>query len=182
MSPEYATKVIMKHYKHPVKKQKIPPFQLRSMMVAYDTNGAITKNRVYGIKVKANDAQLMMEILKESTNPGNFIPFQLRRINEAAYQNLLTIMWIKVLMFGQLYIVKYMSEGAQFTLVDKSRTELLVEHVMHSPIQKQTQILVIKKEFHSKREQTKAAMIQWTQDLDTDYTIEFETYQRFLTL
>jgi DNA primase len=31
------------------------------------------------------------------------------------------------------------------------------------------------KEFHSKREQLKAAMSQWTQDLDPDNTREFQT-------
>jgi hypothetical protein len=36
-------------------------------------------------------------------------------------------------------------------------------------------VLVPQKEFHSKREQLKVAMTQWTQDLDPDDIREFET-------
>jgi hypothetical protein len=81
VSPEYATKVIMKQLKQPIKKQKIPPFRLRSMSVAYNKNGVIIKARVYGIEVKSNDTRLMTKILKENTSPGHFIPFQMCRIN-----------------------------------------------------------------------------------------------------
>jgi hypothetical protein len=55
MSPKYATKVIMKQLKQPIKKQKTPPFRLRSMSVAYNKNGVNIKARVYGIEVKTND-------------------------------------------------------------------------------------------------------------------------------
>jgi hypothetical protein len=114
-TPEYATKVIMKQLKQPVKKQKTSPFRLRSMSVAYNNNGVILKARVYGIEVKTNDTQLMTEILKENTSPGNFIPFQMRRINEIAYQKAINYARDKSMNIWTI-VINYMSEGAQSRL------------------------------------------------------------------
>jgi hypothetical protein len=125
----------MKQLKQPIKKQKTPPFRLRSMSVAYNNNGVIIKARVYGIEVKTNDTQLMSEILKENTCPGNSIPFQMRRINEIAYQKAIKHVRDKRMNIWTI-VVKYMSKGAQFKLEDRIKTELQAECVIYNPLQK----------------------------------------------
>jgi hypothetical protein len=98
------------------------------MMVACDNNRAISKSSVNGIEVKANEAELMMEILKENTNSGNFIPFQLRRINKTAYHKAINYVMDKSVNIWTI-VIKYMSEGPQFKLKDRTPSELQVDHV-----------------------------------------------------
>jgi hypothetical protein len=120
------------------------------MMAAYDNNVVITKSRVYGIEVKASNARLMTKIVKENTSPGNFIPFQLRRINKIAYQKAINYVRDESVNIWTI-VIKYMSERAQFKLEDRIRTELQAEHAIYNPIPKQTQVLVNKKTFTVKR-------------------------------
>jgi hypothetical protein len=44
-----------------------------------------TTAHVYGMEVKTQDTKDIIAILKENTNPGIFIPFQMKYINQEAY-------------------------------------------------------------------------------------------------
>jgi hypothetical protein len=45
---------------------------------------------VFGIEVKTQDVKDMVSILKENTNPGVFIPFQIKYINQEAFNKALS--------------------------------------------------------------------------------------------
>jgi hypothetical protein len=70
---------------------------------------------ISAIEVKNQDARIMTEISKENMKLGDFILFQMRKINKNAYNK--AIHYIKDKSINTWTIVnKYMSEGAQFKL------------------------------------------------------------------
>jgi hypothetical protein len=85
MPVEYATKLVGKDLKHPVKFQTVPKFRIIPIPVKLKHLKQPKTVHVYGIEVKTQDITDMISILKENTNPGIFIPFQMKYINQEAY-------------------------------------------------------------------------------------------------
>jgi hypothetical protein len=83
------------------------------MVVTFNNNGSSDKCTVYGIEVKNQDARMMTEILKENMKPGDFIPFQMRKINETEYNKAMHYIKDKSINIWKI-VIKHMSEGAQF--------------------------------------------------------------------
>jgi hypothetical protein len=106
-----------------------------------------TTVHVYGMEVKTQDIKDMIAILKENTNPGIFIPFQIKYINQEAYNKALSHIAFKQ---DNTWVIKikYMSDTAFFRLENMIKDTLQVEHVIHIPIRNECKILVSRQTFH----------------------------------
>jgi hypothetical protein len=89
--------------------------------------------QVYGMQVKTQDIKDMTSILKENTNQGIFIPFQMKYINQEAYNKALSHVAFKQ---DNTWVIKikYMSDTAFFRLENMIKDTLQSEHVIHFPI------------------------------------------------
>jgi hypothetical protein len=89
MPVEYATKLVGKDLKHLVKFQTVPKFWIIPIPVRLKHLKHPTTVYVYGIEVKTQDIKDMVSILKENINPGVFITFQLKYINQETFNKAL---------------------------------------------------------------------------------------------
>jgi hypothetical protein len=174
MPNEYATKIVSTYFKNPVKKQKTPLFRLRQFSISLNSGDGRLTTRAYGIEVKASDTKTMTTLLKDNLNPGTFVPFRMRRVNEDAYNKAIKYIASKNENIWTI-LIKYMSDGAFFKLEQQIKHSLSVEHVIHEPKTKTARILVPKKEFSAQRKLLKDKMTSWVQDLDPDDTKEYNT-------
>jgi hypothetical protein len=126
-----------------------------------------TTVHVYGMEVKTQDIKDMIAILKETTNPGIFIPFQMKYINQEAYNKALSHIAFKQ---DNTWVIKikYMSDTDFFRLENMIKDTLQVEHVIHIPIRNECKILVSRQSFHSKSNELKAILAKWNQHLNTE--------------
>jgi hypothetical protein len=85
MPVDYATKLVGKDLKSPIKFQTVPKFRIIPIPVMINNLKQPTTVHVYGMEVKTQDVKDMTTILKENTNPEIFIPFQMKYINQEAY-------------------------------------------------------------------------------------------------
>jgi hypothetical protein len=90
MRSDYAKKLIGRDLKSPIKFQTVPKFQIIPITVRINNLKQPTTVQVYGMEVKTQDIKDMISILKENTNPGTFIPFQMKYINQEAYNKALS--------------------------------------------------------------------------------------------
>jgi hypothetical protein len=74
-----------------------------------------TTVQVYGMEVKTQDIKDMTSILKENTNPGIFIPFQMKYVNQEAYNKTMSHIAFKQ---DNTWVIKikYMRDTAFFRL------------------------------------------------------------------
>jgi hypothetical protein len=91
----------------------ITKFQIIPIPVRINNLKQPTTVQVYGMEVKTQDIKDMTSILKENTKPGTFIPFQMKYINQEAYNKALSH-----IAFNQdntwVIKIKYMSDTAFF--------------------------------------------------------------------
>jgi hypothetical protein len=85
MPVDYATKFVGRDLKRPVKFQTVPNFWIIPIPIRINHLKQPTTAHVYGMEVKTQDTKDIIAILKENTNPGIFIPFQMKYINQEAY-------------------------------------------------------------------------------------------------
>jgi hypothetical protein len=106
-------------------------------------------------------------ILKENTNPGIFIPFQMKNINQEAYNKALSHITFKQ---DNTWVIKikYMSDTAFFRLENLIKDTLQIEHVIHIPIRNKCKILVLRQTFHIKRNELRVNLSKWNQHLDSE--------------
>jgi hypothetical protein len=90
MPVDYVTKLVGRDLKRPVKFKIVPKFRIIPIPVRINHLKQPTKVHVYGMDCKTQDIKVMITILKENTNPGIFIPFQMKYINQEAYNKALT--------------------------------------------------------------------------------------------
>jgi hypothetical protein len=112
------------------------------------------------MEVKTQDIKDMIAILKENTNPGIFIPFQMKYINQESYNKALSHIAFKQ-DNNWVIKIKYMSDTAFFRLENMIKDTLNVEHVIHIPIRNECKILVSRQTFHSKRNELKENLAKW---------------------
>jgi hypothetical protein len=150
MPVNYATKLVSKDLKRPVKFQTVPKFRIISIPVRLNHSKKPTTVYVYGIEVKIHDIKDMISILKENTHPGIFIPFQMKYVNQEAYNKAVSYMVFKQ---DNTWVIKikYMSDNAFFKLENMIKEYLQSDHVIHIPIRNECKILVPRQTFHSKR-------------------------------
>ena len=172
MTSEYGTKIISNSLKTPVHKQKLPNFRIKSIPVRIKTKGGTVATSAFGLEVRSSDVKELNTVIKENLKPGVFVPFQMKQVNEGAYNKAVeyvasrnTNIWTIVL--------QYMSEGAFFKLEENLKSLPSVEHVIYDPVGKKARVLVPKTSFHSLRETIKEKLKNWATDLDPDDTREF---------
>jgi hypothetical protein len=86
---EYATKIVNKSLGNSNKRLKVPLFRLQSIPMKVEEDQSHYKTRVFGLEVKSQEVKTMMEAIKSLVSPGDFVPFHLRRTNEAVYHKAL---------------------------------------------------------------------------------------------
>jgi hypothetical protein len=167
MPADYATKLIGKDLKSPIKFQTVPKFRIIPIPVRINNLKQPTTVQVYGMEVKTQDIKDMTSILKENTNPGIFIPFQMKYINQNAYNKALSHIAYKQ---DNTWVIKikYMSDTAFFRLENMIKDSLQIEHAIHIPIKNECKILVSRQTFHIKRNELKANLAKWNQHLDSE--------------
>jgi hypothetical protein len=167
MPVEYATKLVGKDLKHPVKFKTVPKFQIIPTPVRLKHLKQPTTVYVYVIEVKTQDIKDMVSILKENTNPGVFIPFQLKYINQEAFNKVLSYIPFKQ---DKTWVnkIKYMSDTAFFRLENMIKETFQVDHVIHILTQNECKVLVTRQTFHSKRNELKVNLAKWIKHLDSE--------------
>jgi hypothetical protein len=130
MPVDYATKLVGRDLKCPVNFQTVPKFQIIPIPVRINHLKQPTTVHVYGMEVKTQNIKDMIAILKENTNPGIFIPFQMKYINQEAYNKALSHIAFKQENTWVIKI-KYMSDTDFFRLENMIKDTLQVEHVIH---------------------------------------------------
>jgi hypothetical protein len=167
MPVDYATKLVGRDLKSPVKFQTVPKFRIIPIPVRINNLKQPTTVHVNGIEVKTQDIKDMTSILKENTNPGIFIPFQMKYINQEAYNKALSHIAFKQ---DNTWVIKikYMSETAVFRLENMIKDTLQSDYVIHIPIRNECKILVSRQAFHIKRNELKVNLSKWNQHLDSE--------------
>jgi hypothetical protein len=140
--------------------------------VRIKTKGGTVATSAFGLEVRSADVKELITVIKENLKPGVFVPFQMKQVNEGAYNKAVeyvasrnTNIWTIVL--------QYMSEGAFFKLEENLKSLPSVEHVIYDPVGKKARVLVPKPSFHHQRETIKEKLKNWVKDLDPDDTREF---------
>jgi hypothetical protein len=126
-----------------------------------------TTVQVYGMEVKTQDIKDMTSILKENTNLGIFVPFQMKYINQEAYNKVWSHIAFKE---DNTWVIKikYMSDTAFFRLENMIKDTLQIEHVIHIPIRNECKILVSRQTFHIKTNELKVNLAKWNQHLNSE--------------
>jgi len=172
MTSEYGTKIISQMLKTPVNKQKLPSFRIKSIPVRIKTKGGSVATSAFGLEVRSADVKELTTVIKENVKPGIFVPFQMKQVNENAYNKAVEYVTSRNANIWTI-VIQYMSEGAFFKLEDKLKSLPLVEHVIYDPAGKKARVLVPKSSFHIQRETIKEQMKHWVKDLDPDDTREY---------
>jgi hypothetical protein len=122
---------------------------------------------VYNIEVTKHDIKDMVSILKENTHPGIFILFQVKYVNQEAYNKAVSHMVFKQ---DNIWVIKIknMSDTAFFRLENMMKKALQSDYVIHFPIHNECKILVPSQTFHSKRNDLKVNLAKWIQHLDSE--------------
>jgi hypothetical protein len=109
----------------------------------------------------------MISILKDNTHPRTFIPFQMKYINQEAYNKAVSHIEFKQ---DNTWVIKikYMSDTAFSRLENMIKETLQSDHVIHIPIRNECKILVPRQTFHSKRNELKVNVAKWIQHLDSE--------------
>jgi hypothetical protein len=167
MPVDYATKLVGRDLKSPVKFQTVPKFRIIPIPVKINNLKQPTTVHVYGMEVKSQDIKDMTSTLKENTNPGIFIPFQMKYINQEAYNKALSHIVFKQ---DNTWVIKikYMSDTAFFRLENMIKDTLQIEYAIHIPIRNECKILVSRQRFHLKRNELKVNLAKWNQHLGSE--------------
>ena len=121
----------------------------------------------FGIEVRRTDASKMGLVCKESLKPGSFIPFQMKRINEIAYNKAVEYVASKGLNTWTI-VVNYVTDGGFFKLEDKIKALPFAEHVIHDAVSRKVRVLVSKSSFHQLRGELKIKLANWVSDLNPE--------------
>jgi hypothetical protein len=130
-----------------------------------------TTVHVYGMEVKTQDIKDMISILKESMNPGIFIPFQIIYQSRSIKQSIITHCIQAGHCMGnqdQIY-----ERHCFFRLENMIKDTLQIEHVIHIPIRIECKMLVSRQTFQSKRNELKANLAKWIQYLNSENLREY---------
>ena len=174
MTNEYATKVINRIFSQNASKTSVPHFRIQTIPMRSTTSKTPYNTRVFGLEVKSQDVRSMMQAIKNSIPPGEFISFHLRSVDEAAYHNAIKYVTAKNVNTWTI-VVNYVSEGAFFKLEEKIKASLKTDHVIYDPTTCTMKILVPKNSFSTLRNELKSELQNWCIDLDPDDTRRFDT-------
>jgi hypothetical protein len=174
MNAEYATKIVNKSLGNSNKRLKVPLFRLQSIPVKGVENQSHYKTRVFGLEVKSQEVKNMMEVIKSSISPGDFVPFNLRRTNEPAYHKALKYVTSKNENTWKI-LINYVTEGAFFKIEGALKELLKIQHIIHNPINHTMTVLVPKSQFDPVRAQIKVELQNLSATLDPEDTRLFDT-------
>jgi hypothetical protein len=167
MPSEHATKIVSGLFKTSHHRQKPPLFRVKPVLVRGKTSGGMATTRAFGIEVKRSDIKAMQEAIKSNLDPGIFVPFQMKQVNETAYNKAVEYVASKNANIWTI-VIQYMSEGSFFKLEEKFKALPSVEHVIYDPAGQKARVLVPKSTFYCQRDALKAKLKQWVSDLDPD--------------
>ena len=175
MTNEYAAKVVSRSFNHAASRHLVPHFRIQSIPMRVTDSKTVYNTRVFGLEVKSQDVRTMMQAIKLSIPPGEFISFHLRSVDESAYNTAIKYVTVKNTNTWTI-VVNYVSEGAFFKLEEKIKASLSADHVIYDPNKCTLKILVPKSSFSLLRNKLKSEIQQWCTDLDPDDTRCFDTY------
>jgi hypothetical protein len=132
------------------------------------------RTRVFGLEVKSQDVKAMMESIKSSVSPGDFVPFQLRRTNETAFHKAVKYVTSKNENTWKI-LVHYVSEGTFFKIEGALKALLNIQHITHNPRNHTMTVLVPKSQFDQTRAQVKVELQNLITTLDPEDTRLFGT-------
>jgi hypothetical protein len=124
MTNEYATKVVSKSFNHALSRHLVPHFRIQSIPMRVTDSKTVCNTRVFGLEVKSQDVRSMMQAIKLTIPPGEFIFFHLRSVDESAYNTAIKYVTVKNSNTWTI-VVNYVSEGAFFKLVEKPPCRLI---------------------------------------------------------
>ena len=167
MSSEHATKLASQMFKNNARPHKMPIYRIKPIMVRIKKDLSFMTTSAFGIEVRRTDASKMGLVCKESLKTESFIPFQMKRINEIAYNKAVEYVASKGLNTWTI-VVNYVTDGGFFKLEDKIKALPFAEHIIHDAVSRKVRVLVSKSSFHQLRGELKIKLANWVSDLDPE--------------
>jgi hypothetical protein len=82
---EHATKLVPALFRNLHHGQKPPLFRVKPVLVRGTMSAGLVTTRAFGIEVKRSNVKAMNSAIKSNLDPGIFVLFQMRQVNEKAY-------------------------------------------------------------------------------------------------